>query len=134
MDPNVRIFVRAIRAGKCAEQAFEEYCWARDAVPISKRDLERNGDPFQCDPLPYHEWAYAVRADEFGADKSDDEIAAEFEWRLSEDRGDGVLWRPMSKNERPTPGALVRAMGAGERAKAAEIFGVGNIAQMLISR
>lgn len=134
MNPNIKVFVGALRAGKSPEDAFAEYCWAKLAVPIRADDLEKVGDPVRCPPAWTQSMAEAMGAEAFDAGKSDEEIAEAFETGLSLDRDFGILWRTMRKEERPTPGDLARAMGADERAKAAEVFGVGNVARMLVSR
>lgn len=138
MNPNTAVFVRALRNGKSSDEAMKEYCWAKFAVPIDERRLERfherGGDPMNCPVAWGMSMADAKGADAFDAGASDEEIAAAFEEGLASDRERGVLWRAMREDEKPTAGQLVRAMSSEDRLKAAELLGVANVARMVLSR
>lgn len=133
MDPNVRVYIAALRDGKDWRDAFVEYCWAKLAVPIDSGMLHEMDDPFLCPPALDLSSASAMASDAFDEGGSDQDIADAFAKGLVVDRERGVLWRVMKDSERPTQGDLVRAMNLDEQMKLAELIGVGNVARMVVS-
>ena len=126
--PEVRVFIAALRAGKKSSQAFLEYCWAKSVVPIERRIYELRGNPFEC-PWAWPSMAGAGAADAFDDGKSDAEIAAAFDDDLAYDREHGIVYRTMSKAERPTAGDLIRAMSLDEQVMTTKFFGVEFVAK-----
>jgi hypothetical protein len=132
MDPNVRVFVQALRVGKNETKALEQYCWAKCAVPIEERDLEACGDAFKFPPALYNTWSSTFGVEAFEAGADDEEIALGFERGLRRDHKNGVVWRALKEEEWPTAGQLVRALPVEDLLKAGEIFGNGKIARVFV--
>lgn len=134
IDPNVRVYIAALRDGKDWRDAFVEYCWAKLAVPIGSGMLHEMDDPFLCRPALDLSSASAMASDAFDDGGSDQDIADAFAKGLAVDRERGVLWRTMKDSERPSYGELVRAMGVDSQMKLAELIGIGNVARMVLSK
>lgn len=134
MDPNINVFVKALRDGKSSSQALTEYCWAKCVVPIDMSERERRG----CSPMdmPPHSQSFSEACgwDAFQEGATDDEIEAAFKEGLRLDREVYQIgWRVMKKEERPRPEDLLRAMSVEEQLTAAKFFGLKNVAMAVAS-
>ena len=132
MANEVREFIRELRAGKTAAEAFWTYCQARLVVPVIPETAKRSRDPFLCSPVWGSTYADAAGADAFEAGKSDEEIAEAFKMGLRREREEGIVYRPMKPEERATSAQLIRAMDRESQLAAAEIFGVGAVAHAIM--
>lgn len=125
MDPNVKVLIQALRAGKCEGEALQDFCWASASMPINIGE-QRNRNPEDC-TRAYPDMAMAMTMDAF--DKGADDAAIEEAFRAGRaiDAQRGIVWRAMLKSERPTFGQLVRAMTLDDQMKATEFFGTRSI-------
>lgn len=134
IDPNIRVFIAALRGGKASRDALRDYCWAKMAVPINDQDLSDMEDPFLCPPRLDLSMSGAMGADAFDDGGTDQEIAKAFAKGLVLDRKRGVLWRVTKDSEHPTHGQLLPAMSAESVMEAGRLLGYGQVAQALVSR
>lgn len=103
------MFIAALRAGKTADEALEQYCWAKRVLPIDRGDWEAGRQSVA------HLWrsmAGAKGADAFDAGAPDEEIAKEFDDGISWDFDRDLLWRAMDKHEGPSSGQLIGSLSA----------------------
>lgn len=105
------------------QAAALEYMEARQLVPIQQDDLETLGDPFRCPAgfRGWHDWEGDIlRACDHGRD-----VEAVIAERM---KANGLLWRPMQRHERLTPGELLGLMSIADRETAMELFGIAKVA------
>ena len=137
IKPEIREFIRQLRAGKSSADAMQIYCWAKCVLPIRREDwegTERGGLPNRRAVAWGYSMAPAMAADKFDEGGTDDEIADAFQAGLAIDHERGILWREMEKDERPMPATLLRSMSADQVVEAGDMLGHDNIRRILLSR
>jgi len=132
MDPNIKVMINTLRRTGKAEDALRDYCWAKQAVPVEPR--REHHSPFAA-PRATHLMAIARMMDAFDEGSTDERLEGQFLEGVAEDRKmRGIVCRPMRDDAKPPAGELIKAMSPASREKAAEIFGVSAVADLLVSK